>query len=119
MEGGGEGSVRPDPEPLGFIYWERRLIPLRPAEGRAQLGWTGREAEHRADVSLRPGALHALSWEPPSPGPVQAGAHRQLRFPEGKAGMLGERTSPPVMHELVAFVASRSEAQAARLQACP
>lgn len=27
MEGGGEGSVCPDPEPLGFIYWERRLTP--------------------------------------------------------------------------------------------
>ena len=38
---------------------------------------------------------------------------------KGKPGCWGRARSPPVMHRLVAFIASRSEAQAARLQACP
>ena len=53
MEGGGEGSVRPDPEPQeappGFLCWERRLtLPCDPQRGgHDQAGRGGRQSTGR------------------------------------------------------------------------
>lgn len=78
MEGGREGSVHTDPEPqeappgvyLSGASSDPSCIPQRGEHDQA--GWGGRQSIEWT-WSPRPGALHVLSWEPPSPGPAQAG----------------------------------------------
>lgn len=76
MESGGEGSVRPDlslEAPQEVLSVGASSGPtLRPAEGEHdRAGRGGRQSTGRT-WSPRPGALHALSWEPPSPGQAQS-----------------------------------------------